>query len=99
MEDDFRGWIIRIASTGNDARRRVHSVIGDRRDHGDQLHRRNTDLLPHRDGTDRNLRPAAHGLGDASGFAGKLDACLRAEAEGTDVAIESLFAESEAKLD
>src|SRR3954467_10928582 len=99
MEDHFRGWIIRVASTGDDARRRVHPVVRDGRDHGDQLHGRDSNLLSHGDGTDGNLRPAAHGLGDATGLAGKLDTGLRAEAERADVAIESLFAQSQAKLD
>src|SRR3954451_16186250 len=99
MEDHFRGWIIRVASTGDDARRRVHPVVRDRRDHGDQLHGRDSNLLSHGDGTDRDLRPTAHRLGDAAGLAGKLDAGLRTEAKRADVTIKALFAQTQAELD
>src|SRR3954454_23167028 len=99
MEDDFRRWVIRVASSGNDARRRVHPVVRDRRDHGDQLHGRDSNLLSHGDGTDRDLRPTAHRLGDAAGLAGKLDAGLPTEAKPRELTNKTPFPQTQAELD
>ena len=79
--------------------RQVDAAVGDGGDHGDQLHRRDGDLLADGDGADGGAAPALDGLQQAARLAGQFDAGAGAEAEGANVLIEAVGADLERELD
>ena len=88
---------LRLYRSGDDPRRDPHAVVGKGRDQPRQLDRRDANLLAHRNGGDRNLRPPARRLGDAASFAGQFDSGLLPESEGANVFIEAVFAQAQAQ--
>ena len=80
-------------------RRQVNASIGNGRNHGDKLNRRNADLLADGDGADGRGAPFVHRLEQAAGFSGHLGAGSASKAEVMNVLGETALANLEGQLD
>ena len=80
-------------------RRQIHAAVGDGRNHGDQLQRRDGDFLADGDGADRRGLPTADRPQQAARFAGQLDIGTRAEAEVANIFVELVGADLQRQLD
>src|SRR5260370_4303899 len=99
LERDRWRSILRLNRAGHDARWDVHAVVGNRRDKGTELQRRNADFLTHGDCANRNFRPAFHRLRQAARFTGKFDPGLLAESESADVLVKPLVSQPQRDFD
>ena len=83
----------------DDFRRHPHSIVGDGGDHGRQLNGRNSNLLPHGNGANRNLRPAADRFGQSARLGGQFNSRLLPKAIGPDVFVEPVISQPQRHLD
>src|SRR5579863_10624851 len=90
---------LRLDFSRYDAWRNPHAIIGKSRDESRQLDRRNANLLAHGNRRNRNLRPAAHRLGQSTGLARQLDSGLLPKSKRANVFVEPVFAEPKSDLD
>src|SRR5262244_4677780 len=88
-----------FGTSGDDAWRHPNTIISDRGGHCRQLHRRNADLLTHRNRTDGNLRPSIQWLRQPACLARQLDAGLLTKAEGANVLVKTFLAKAQCDLD
>ena len=99
VESDHLRGALRRGGSRHNARGNPRPVIRNGRNHGSELQRRDADFLPHGDGADRDLRPAAQRFGQTARLSGKFDARLLPETVSADVFVEPLIAQAQRDFD
>src|SRR5437667_10169415 len=95
MECDSLRHTLGLGVCGYDSWCNVNTIVRHRRNQAYELQWSNADLLPHRDRCDRDLRPAAHGLGQPARLTRELDPGLLAETEGANISVEAIFTQTQ----
>ena len=95
----FAGCRGRTGRSGHQhVRRQIDAAIGDRRNHRDQLHRRDGNFLADGDGADRRVAPPVHGPQQSARLAGQFDAGPGAESKVANVLVELVRAHLQRQL-